>query len=49
MVDLAGQPEVQYVRATYKVNRWGHGASKPLFGMYLFAQETQARAEAKTA
>jgi hypothetical protein len=49
MVDLAGQPEVQYLRASYKVNRWGHGASKPLFGIYLFAQETQARAEAKTA
>jgi len=49
VVDLTGQPEVQYLRASYKVNRWGHGTSKPLFGFYLFAQETQARAEAKTA
>lgn len=49
VLDLGDQPEIQYLRAKYKVNRWGHGAQKPLFGVYLFVQETEARAAAKTA
>ena len=49
LVDLSGRPDVQYLRARYKVNRWGHGEPKPLFGIYLFAQETKPRAVAKTA
>jgi hypothetical protein len=49
VVDLSSQPDVQYLRARYKVNRWGHGAPKPLFGIYLFAQQTEPRAVAKTA
>jgi len=49
LLDLTDHPEVQYLRARYKVNRWGHASSKPLFGLYLFAQETEARAAAKTA
>ena len=49
LLDLTDHPEVQYLRARYKVNRWGHASSKPLFGLYLFAQETEARVAAKTA
>jgi hypothetical protein len=49
LLDLAAHPEVQYVRAKCKLGRWGHGDPKPLFGVYLFAQETQPRAVAKTA
>jgi hypothetical protein len=39
MVDLSEHPDVKYLRAQWKVNRWGRGDSKPLFGVYLFAQE----------
>ncbi len=49
VLDLAEYPDVRHLRVKYKVNRWGHGAQKPLFGLYLFAQETEPRAVAKTA
>jgi hypothetical protein len=49
MLDLADYPDVQHLRAKYKVARWGHGVQRPLFGIYLFVQETEARAIAKTA
>jgi hypothetical protein len=49
MLDLGDYPDAQHLRVKYKVNRWGHGTQKPLFGLYLFAQETEARAVAKTA
>jgi hypothetical protein len=41
-LDLRGHPEVAYLRAQWKVNRWGRGEPTPLFGFYLFAQETPA-------
>lgn len=49
LVDLSSQPDVRYVRARYKVNRWGHSPAKPLFGVYLFAQEPVTHAVARTA
>jgi hypothetical protein len=49
IIDLTDYPDVQHLRAKYKVNRWGHSPQKPLFGMYLFAQESEARAVAQTA
>lgn len=39
LVDLARHPSVKYLRAEYKLNRWGRGESVPLFGFYLFAQD----------
>ena len=39
LLDLGPAPEVQYLRAKWKVNRWGHGEGKPLFGAYLFVEE----------
>ena len=32
----------RYLRAKWQVNRWGKGDTKPLFGIYLFAQLAQA-------
>ena len=49
LLDLSDHGEVKYLRARYKVNRWGHGEPRPLFGVYLFAQETEPRAIARTA
>ena len=37
-IDLAPHPDVKYLQAKWQVNRWGKGDSKPLFGLYLFAQ-----------
>jgi hypothetical protein len=36
-LDLSERPEVTYLRARWKVNRWGKSDSKPLFTLYLFA------------
>ncbi len=49
VLDLSEHPEVEYLKAKCKVARWGRGEPKPLFGLYLFVQETQPRAVAKTA
>jgi hypothetical protein len=38
LLDLADHPDVKYIRAGWKVNRWGKGDLKPLFTIYLFAQ-----------
>jgi len=39
-LDLTAHPDVAFLRAGWKVSRWGRGAPAPLFGFYLFAQET---------
>lgn len=49
LLDLTAHPEVRYLRAKWKVSRWGHGEPKPLFGVYLFLQEREPRVLAKTA
>jgi hypothetical protein len=41
LLDLTEHKEVKYLRAQWKVNRWGRGELKPLFGFYLFAQEAE--------
>lgn len=49
IIDLASRPEVRFLRANWKVGRWGHGETKPLFEVYVFAEKTQPRVMAKTA
>jgi hypothetical protein len=39
LLDLQAHPDVKCLRAKWQVNRWGKGDSKPLFAIYLFAQE----------
>ena len=40
LVELSAN--TRHLRAKWQVNRWGKGDSKPLFGIYLFAQVAQA-------
>lgn len=47
--DLAGRPEVKYLRAKWAVNRWGKGDPKPRFSIYLFAQAGQGELVRATA
>ncbi len=49
LLDLSAHPETRFLRAQWKVNRWGRGDGKPLFGFYLFASEVAVRAAAGTA
>lgn len=39
LLDLSSHANVKHLRAKWQVNRWGKGELKPLFGLYLFAQE----------
>ena len=40
VLDASERP-VRYLRAKWQVNRWGKGDSKPLFTLYLVAQEME--------
>jgi hypothetical protein len=40
LLDLTVRP-ARFLRAKWQVNRWGKGDPKPLFGIYLFAQEME--------
>ncbi len=46
LLDLSQAGEIAYLRAQWKVNRWGHGDPTPLFGAYLFVEEATAQAAA---
>ena len=41
LLDLKAHPDVKHLRAKWQVRRWGRGDLKPMFGIYLFAQEVQ--------
>src|SRR5690349_2707792 len=49
LLDLAGHPDVRFVRAKWALNRWGKGELKPLFTIYAFAQPMQERVAALSA
>ena len=39
LLDLAKHSDIRYLRIDYKLNRWGRGDGKPLFGFYVFAED----------
>lgn len=43
LLDLSQNPEIQYLRAQWKVNRWGRGDPKPLFGVWLAVEQAEAQ------
>lgn len=43
-LDLARFPEIRYLRAQWKMNRWGLRETEPLFGFYLHADEPKLHA-----
>jgi hypothetical protein len=49
LLDLSRHPDVKYIRVTYKLNRWGRGDTTPLFGFYVFAEETGVASEIHSA
>jgi hypothetical protein len=49
LLDLSEHPDAQFLKARFNAARWGRGESKALFGVYLFAQETETRVAAKSA
>ena len=44
LLDLDPRPEIRYLRAQWKVARWGVGSPTPMFVFYVFAEPlSQAR------
>lgn len=41
LLDLTTKPDIKYLRVDYEVNRWGRGDAHPLFGFYVFAQDSE--------
>jgi hypothetical protein len=41
LLDLSRTPDIEHLRPQWKLNRWGRGDSKPLFGVYVFVQEAE--------
>jgi hypothetical protein len=39
LLDLAGHPDVKFLRAHWEVNRWGRGSETPMFEFSLKATE----------
>jgi hypothetical protein len=46
VLDLSETPDVRFIRAGWKMNRWGRGDQTPLFNIYVFAEATSAQAMA---
>jgi hypothetical protein len=38
LVDLTPTPEVRFLKVKYKMNRWGHWTSGPMFKFFVFAE-----------
>jgi len=49
LLDLSSEPGVKYIRAHYKMGRWGRGTPAPLFGFYLVAEVAAVKPVAATA
>lgn len=43
LLDLTQRPEVKYLRVKWQAQRWGKGEPKPLFGLYVFAQDFEQK------
>ena len=40
LLDLASASDARFLKAKWKMSRWGRGEPKAMFGFYLFAQES---------
>ncbi len=43
LLNLASNPDVRYLRAQWKMNRWGRPDTAPMFSFYLHVEESGAR------
>src|SRR5579863_3321997 len=41
LLDLSRGLEIRYLRADWRMSRWGGGVSKPVFGFYLVAEQAK--------
>jgi len=43
LLNLAAQPDIEFVRVDWKMSRWSRGEATPMFGFYVYAEESGAR------
>ena len=43
LLNLGSRTDVRYVRAQWQMSRWSKRESTPMFGFYLYAEESGAR------
>lgn len=46
LLDLDTRPDIRFLRAQWRVNRWGRRDLQPLFGFYLHAEDASVRVSA---
>ncbi len=46
LLNLASHPEVRFLRVQWKMSRWCRQDVTPMFGFYLYAEESGARVNA---
>lgn len=49
LLNLSARPEVKYARVQWKMSRWSRAAMEPMFGFYVYAEESGARVSAAVA
>jgi hypothetical protein len=49
LLNLAAQPEIKLIRVHWKMSRWSKGETTPMFGFYVYAEESGARISAAVA
>jgi hypothetical protein len=49
LLNLSSRPEVRYARVQWKMSRWSRGDVMPMFGFYVYAEESGARVSAAVA
>ena len=49
LLNLGSRPDVRFVRAQWKMSRWSKRESMPMFGFYLYAEESGTRVSAAVA
>jgi hypothetical protein len=43
LLNLASRADVEYVRVQWRMSRWSKGEETPMFGFYVYAEESGAR------
>jgi len=43
LLNLSSRPEVNFLRVQWKMSRWSKGETTPMFGFYVYAEESGTR------
>jgi hypothetical protein len=49
LLNLGSQPDVRFIRVQWKMSRWSKREQMPMFGFYVYVEESGARVSAAVA